>query len=270
MIAQTLWMKGRLEMIRSDNIIGTLIWQLNENWPTGGWGCVEYGPKRDMTNQVVGGRWKPLMYLLRRSLFIDVVVACGKDDICFIRYNGYNSTVRLVRFEAWILGERQPTRTALKSFTLSAGRSVVDFRLPDSFRHGTDVILINVKDPEHPSSTDSREAFLWTLPRDLSRLALQVTIAVAIASDVNGEGVLFELTSDSLALYVVLSTSIEGQFTDNAFHLLPHVKKELSFRTVEPASPIDMDRLRRTLRIDHLGKFTSIHFTETKPNTATT
>jgi hypothetical protein len=46
MTAQTLWMKGQIEIMRSSNTFGTLIWQLNENWPRGGWGAIEYGPSR--------------------------------------------------------------------------------------------------------------------------------------------------------------------------------------------------------------------------------
>jgi hypothetical protein len=67
MMAHTLWMKGQI-----------VIWKLNENWPTGGWGAVEYGPSRILRGQMVGGRWKPLMYLLRKSFFRDVFAACGK------------------------------------------------------------------------------------------------------------------------------------------------------------------------------------------------
>jgi beta-mannosidase len=80
MMAQTLWMKGQIEIVRSSKTFGTLIWQLNENWPTGGWGTIEYGPSRILTGQLVGGRWKPLMNLLRQFLFRDVFAACGRGD----------------------------------------------------------------------------------------------------------------------------------------------------------------------------------------------
>ena len=35
--------KAEVEHYRSQNIFGLLVWQLNEIWPTGGWGSVEYG-----------------------------------------------------------------------------------------------------------------------------------------------------------------------------------------------------------------------------------
>ncbi len=41
--------------------------QLNEIWPTGGWGSIEYG-NPSIAGQVLGGRWKPLHYLVRWSV----------------------------------------------------------------------------------------------------------------------------------------------------------------------------------------------------------
>jgi beta-mannosidase len=59
MIAQALVIKQNIEETRSQNRFGTLVWQLNEIWPTGGWGSLEYGNPR-FPGQVLGGRWKPL------------------------------------------------------------------------------------------------------------------------------------------------------------------------------------------------------------------
>lgn len=88
MISQALWMKGEIEMRRSQNVYGLLIWQLNENWPTGGWGVVEYGATAHETGQVIGGRWKPLYYILKRSLFQNVIAACGGGGLCYCRSDG--------------------------------------------------------------------------------------------------------------------------------------------------------------------------------------
>eukprot|EP00934_Nitzschia_sp_Nitz4_P001125 Nitzschia sp. Nitz4//scaffold123_size70294//55400//58169//NITZ4_005933-RA/size70294-augustus-gene-0.65-mRNA-1//-1//CDS//3329534500//1125//frame0 len=99
MMAQALWMKGEIEERRATNSYGILVWQLNENWPTGGWGCVEYDSKLN------GGRWKPLMYLLESSLFRDVFAACGVDNKCYVRNDGQESVELLLTFEAWRLGD---------------------------------------------------------------------------------------------------------------------------------------------------------------------
>ena len=52
------------------------MWQLNEIWPTGGWGSLEYGAAA-AKGQVIGGRWKILHNLMRQSSFADVFVGCG-------------------------------------------------------------------------------------------------------------------------------------------------------------------------------------------------
>jgi hypothetical protein len=109
MIAQMLWMKGTIETLRSQNSYGTLIWQLNDNWPTGSWGLLEYGSCNNEQGQVLGGRWKPLMYLLKRSLFRDVFATCGvggssdEENLgrCFIRNNGNAKFTGRVILNTW-------------------------------------------------------------------------------------------------------------------------------------------------------------------------
>ena len=74
-LSQALYMKSNIETRRAQNQLGLLVWQLNEIWPTGGWGSLEYGTAAP--GQVVGGRWKPLHYFSRRSLLAAVMAACG-------------------------------------------------------------------------------------------------------------------------------------------------------------------------------------------------
>jgi beta-mannosidase len=76
MAAMAFKVKAEVERYRGRNTFGLLTWQLNEIWPTGGWGSIEYGGAR--AGQVVGGRWKPLHYLYRRSLYADVMCTCGE------------------------------------------------------------------------------------------------------------------------------------------------------------------------------------------------
>ena len=72
MAAAALTVKTQIEQYRSTNVFGLLTWQLNEIWPTGGWGSLEYGSPTEDGSQVLGGRWKPLHYLFNRSVYTDV------------------------------------------------------------------------------------------------------------------------------------------------------------------------------------------------------
>ena len=83
MLAQALHMKADIEARRGQNQLGLLVWQLNEIWPTGGWGSLEYGNGR-APGQVLGGRWKVLHYLYRRALLCDVMATCGAHASWFI------------------------------------------------------------------------------------------------------------------------------------------------------------------------------------------
>ena len=75
MLAQAFERKAWIEAWRSANAWALLMWQLNEIWPTGGWGSLEYGTP--VPGQVLGGRWKILHSFMRQSSFVDVFVSCG-------------------------------------------------------------------------------------------------------------------------------------------------------------------------------------------------
>ena len=76
MLSQALHMKGDIETRRAQNQLGLLVWQLNEIWPTGGWGSLEYGTVGHTPGQVLGGRWKPLQFMFKQSVFADTMASC--------------------------------------------------------------------------------------------------------------------------------------------------------------------------------------------------
>ncbi|GKY98403.1 hypothetical protein MPSEU_000797800 [Mayamaea pseudoterrestris] len=260
MIAQTLWMKGRLEMVRASNSFGSLIWQLNENWPTGGWGCVEYGPRNGVGGQIVGGRWKPLMFLLRRYAFRDSIVACGQDGLCFARCDCLNSTLIKVKFEAWRIGAEHPIRTFNYSHSHAAGRSTQFFSLPTGFvKSDADVTLVEQFSTEHEPMVNV-EAFLLKVPRDMNRLIIPVSISVSLHTSVQSGFVRIDLISDTLALYIVLSTAAQGRFSDNAFHLRPNVAMTVYFEKLFSDGSVDFALFYKTLHLEHLGRNHDIKF----------
>ena len=69
-------------------------WMFNEIWPTGGWGSIEYGG--NTTGQVAGGRWKPIHYALRATVFADQMASCNALGACFVKNDApipFNGTV---------------------------------------------------------------------------------------------------------------------------------------------------------------------------------
>jgi hypothetical protein len=221
------------------------VWQLNENWPTGGWGLIEYGSKTKMSGQVVGGRWTPIMYLLKSALYHDVFASCGLMSsnayACFCRNDGIKP------FHGTLLIESLNLSTGLASTITNRQLNVTDIGaflrpvyLPqyDFFSHRLKTCPAEMFQlPNGPPNDD--EAFVVSLvgvggdvlidkyvvlgnaPKSLSGLSSNVTITVlSIEAGEMGDAVI-ALQSDGVALYVVLTTLAEGNFDDNAFLLEP-------------------------------------------------
>lgn len=138
-LAQAFDVKGVIEQYRAQNVYGTIIWQLGEIWPTGGWGSLEYGSV-GVEGQVVGGRWKPLHHLLFSSLYRDTFVACGlnanvtsKDTAlpvsalsCYVRHDGPSalSNVRVV-VSSLSLTDGSESHLLDESVNLAAGAGTI-------------------------------------------------------------------------------------------------------------------------------------------------
>jgi len=68
----------------------------------GGWGSIEYGSP-GIPGTILGGRWKILHYLLRRSVYRNVMGTCNRQGQCYVRNDGRSAIsgtlrVSLVRF----------------------------------------------------------------------------------------------------------------------------------------------------------------------------
>jgi beta-mannosidase len=247
MMAQVFYIKGRVEMMRAQNSFGALIWQLNENWPTGGWGTLEYGPRLGMQNQVAGGRWKPIMYVLRRTTFQDVTVACGAESLCYAINDGLLPQTLTLSVEAWSLSATTALSKIKKTITLPSGRSIRFFDVSTAFVYDTDVLLV---------STEGNPLDVY-LPAVPTNLPLQDSHCSIRLTPVGYSPLVIDLevNCEKLALYVWISTATEGYFSDNAFHLQPGISKNIQFQfhSFSLDDSVSVTGLTETLRILHLG-----------------
>jgi beta-mannosidase len=254
MMAQALWVKGQIETFRSGNSYGALIWQMNEIWPTGGWGCIEYHNGRHQL-----GRWKPLMFLLRSFLFRDDIVACGRAGLCYARNDNRLATDLNITLETWDLlpTSSEALRSTTRSISLPAGRSQSWFTISEDFLANAHAVLITVISASSSSTVPSNNAeessvYLWTLPKDLP---LHPTIRFDIQVEFNAHtdsAVVLDVSSSHLALYVFLSSGDMGHFSDNAFALRPGTTKRILFQPIA-MDEFDRDSFVSALRVDHLG-----------------
>eukprot|EP00979_Chaetoceros_neogracilis_P017071 scaffold10175_cov268-Chaetoceros_neogracile.AAC.27 len=219
-----LWMKGTIEELRSKNSFGTLIWQMNDNWRSGGWGILEYDGHLDDI-----GRWKPLMYLLQRSLFRDVFATCGAsiDGIagsCYIRNDG------VAQFDGNLLVEKW------------------------SFSGETTCVVIRVLN-EYNEDKMGQNLVLWKLPKQLNGLANDPGIILnSVVVEADGRLTL-TLETKQVALYICLASSIHGDFDDNAFSMPAGSTRMVRFSpSLQYLAGKNLEKaFEESLRIDHLG-----------------
>lgn len=97
-------------------------------------------------------------------------------------------------------------------------------------------------------------AFLRAVPKDIPGLTTQnVTITTVVSPNDNGSASI-TLQSDFLALYVTLTTSAQGRFSENALHLRPSQDLTVEFLAVDK-NDVNVTLLSSTLRVEHLGMY---------------
>jgi hypothetical protein len=106
---------------------GIIVWQYNEIWPTGGWGSIEYGTVGFTKGQVIGGRWKPLHYWYKQSIFADVMATCGSGGNCYVINDATTPFAGTVTIATVDLTSGKPT--VIKSFpvNLAAGAGTIEY-----------------------------------------------------------------------------------------------------------------------------------------------
>jgi beta-mannosidase len=259
LIGSALKMKSYIEETRSRNCFGTLVWQLNEIWPTGGWGSLEYGS--EVPGQVVGGRWKPTHYWMRKSLFTDILIACGvQGDLgsslwCYVKNDSPNPVSGVLSVTAVEFANAATTTTIYSSAaSLQPGPGTLEWikvALPANFNHEANLLVGQLT--TSTNTVLSYNTILLAPPYQLSGLT-NFTVMVSVASKPNpDQTVTITLTKNSpaLGLYVTLTTAANGRFSDNSFLMTTNVA------TVQyiPFSTLDLPTLTSTIRVEHLGNY---------------
>ena len=273
MLAQALFLKGSIEAYRGANVWGVLIWQLNEIWPTGGWGTVEYGTAGFTPGQVSGGRWKPLHYWLRRFLFRDALVSASnfaqllvRSDDAFAPLVGGTATVSVLHIPS-----ARMTQLAALNVSLPRGAGATFFSCIDASvdvrtapcpgwpallapvgcaMDGSDcVAVLELRDGSANLIAENFE--LLAQPFALALPPAATVVATIGAPSADGS-VPVTLTANATALFVTLTTLAAGRFSDNSlFAVLPG---ETVVRFL-PWGPLDAALLAESLRVEHLGGY---------------
>lgn len=126
------------------------------------------------------------------------------------------------------------------------------FRCPREVSTDTEVLLISLQD-SNGDFLMKDYTVLWTEPMNLVAEAAAVVIDVAFVAPCDDGSVSVTLVSDLLALHVVLTTTLEGNFNENSFVLRKDEPKMVYFfPPLNADSPIDPIKLQKTVRVEHL------------------
>jgi len=256
MVGQALLIKQNIETRRSKNEFGIIVWQYNEIWPTGGWGSIEYGTVGYTPGQVIGGRWKPLHYWYKKTIYSDVMATCGTERggnlLCYVNNNAplpFKGTVSISQISFADSSEKVLKTVALD---MPAGVGVTKFfelTPPGGNLNGTHVILHAVVSSSDGKVVNDNHIPL-TAPKNMLLPKAEVTFSVADTADEDGT-VSIKVTSTSFALYVTLTTTAQGRFSDNAFVL----RKGTVTIDFIPFKGFEIDELKRTLRVEHAQSY---------------
>ena len=209
--------------------LGTLYWQLNDNWPVCSWASLDYG-----------GKWKLLHYAAKK-FYAPVLVSA------FQRKEG--------QLEVWVTNDqRTPVRgTVVAEVRNFSGKLIRRYRRPARVAAGSAKLIKkwNIAD----LIADPASAFLQLtfngatnthFLTEYKRCELaQPRIRIQV-----GKGHRVTLRTDKPAFFVSLNaTGIPGEFTENCLTLLPGQAQTLTFK---PKHPVTLAAFRKSLTLHHL------------------
>lgn len=248
MVGQALLIKQNIETRRSSNQFGIIVWQFNEIWPTGGWGSIEYGTVGYTKGQVLGGRWKPLQYWYKQSIYADVMATCGTGGACYVKNDGttpFKGTVNItaVNFATGAVREMKAMEVSM-----AAGAGVMETFSIGSVDGSAEIIMSKVTRDD--GTVESNHAVPYVPPGGMKLKPAKVTVEVASKANPDGS-VDVTVTTDAVAVYVTLTTLAQGRFDDNAFVMLP------GSRTIKflPVMGFKMEELTSTVRVEHVASY---------------
>ena len=231
--------------------MGTLFWQLNDNWPVASWSSVEYG-----------GKWKHLQYHAKRFFAnVAVVVAPADGDPSRIEVWALNDegeevtaavAVRTLDFAgAEAFPSRDlPARLPPRSATRLASYALTDFGTEQERVSRFLSLRLEGRAGGRPVTFDNEWMFNPYKACPLADADVRMKTAIE-----NGVWTV-TLTTDKPAFFVwVNATGIPGEFSDNSFTLYPDRPAKLTFackregvRFADFKAALSLFHLRKTYR----------------------
>lgn len=188
--------------------MGTLYWQLNDNWPVASWSSLEYG-----------GKWKPLHYMAKRFFAPVAVVAQpeinnGEANIKKGDIYALNDTAETLKgellVEYWTYdGKILSVKKSTVTLSPDSSTRVGSFALPADFNEPV-FLHLTLTTSKGVSRNDWHFGFYKDMPLADAKI------------DVKVEGNEATLSTDKPAFFVWANVrGVKGEFSDNCVTILP-------------------------------------------------
>ncbi len=245
-VQQAMAIKTAIEWWRSlrPYCMGTLFWQLNDNWPVASWSSIEYG-----------GKWKHLQYQAKRFFENVAVVAVpgeNKDEVKVMALNDEPTDVAAAVEITLRNAAGDRLQTKRERLTVKAGSvacvgtyPVASFGTPEE-REGRFLELAL-----QAEVGGRRIAFRNEWLFDAYKMfPLEKT---AIRSEITQAGAAFRvrLSADKPAFFVWANAEgLPGEFSDNSFTLYPDEPVTLTFTPKKGG--VTLEEFRKAFSVMHL------------------
>jgi len=248
-VQQALAIKTAVEHWRrlQPRCMGTLYWQLNDNWPVASWSSVEYG-----------GKWKHLHYHAKRFYAPAIVLTIPVEDggktnheIWVVNDNGYDIKAE-VALDLWTFDGRKVSMTTFTKDVAARSAAKVETVKADDLGTPQErvdrFVALALKAAGGGVTQTHRNAFFFNTFKKCELADANVT---ATPAERNGKWEV-TLATDKPAFFVWCNVSgIPGEFSDNSFTLLPGQPVTLAFT---PKAQASFEDFKKNLTVSHLRK----------------
>ena len=231
-VQQSIAIKTAVEGWRAQRprCMGTLFWQLNDNWPVASWSSIEYG-----------GKWKHLQYHAKR--FFSPVAVVGLPGGRIAAFNDTADDVSAeLKVERWsFAGEIVAEERWHEKLSADSVKTWTD-KIPSaaSEKANADTFLVLTLRTKYGEFTNDW-LFDYYKAYDLAKATVEASFG----------GFRVTLSTDKPVFFAWANVKgIPGEFDDNSFTLLPDRPRTLTF--VPKAAAVTVADFKRAFSVTHL------------------
>jgi beta-mannosidase len=213
--------------------MGTLYWQLNDNWPVISWSGIDYY-----------GNWKALHYQAKRvfaPLFVDVYQKENQLEVwlmsdCLDTKEGMTLEMQLTDFYGKVQKKEKRTVVAPSNSSVKVAQLSMEDWVSSEEKNSC-YLLLTLRDKK--GQKISEEPYFFVVPKELKLPETTVSSQIKVKNGVCE----VTLKSDALAKDLFIDFPIHGaRFSDNFFDLLPKKSRKITITSplIKAGEPLEI------------------------------